>query len=450
MAVRDAVRANDVSTTTLRKIRNHLLPLLFLLYIVAFLDRGNVAFAALTMNAELGLTPVQFGLLAGIFFWGYFLFEIPSNLLLHKIGARIWIARILVTWGVVATLTGLVHSAAQLYSARFLLGVAEAGFFPGIALYLTYWFPQREQARVLSLFLAALPVSSILGAPVSGFILDHVHWFGISSWRWLLILEGLPAIACGALTYLLLPNRPSEAKFLTPVEQDWITSELAREEQEKTGGHSMSAWRALAHPRVWQMAAAHLGSNLAFYGMSFYMPQAIKSLSGVYSNTTVGILVMVPYLAGLVAMILVARSSDARLERRYHAAVPAIIAGIALMSLGASNSPMLSIILWSLTAIGICSYWGPFWSMPSQFLAGYSAASGIALINSIAALGGFIGPSVVGAVATGTRGIYGGLALGGVCLMASAALILLLPIAVVRANHPSRGWNRLAQSNRRS
>ena len=348
MAVRDAVRANDVSTTTLRKIRNHLLPLLFLLYIVAFLDRGNVAFAALTMNAELGLTPVQFGLLAGIFFWGYFLFEIPSNLLLHKIGARIWIARILVTWGVVATLTGFVHSAAQLYSARFLLGVAEAGFFPGIALYLTYWFPQREQARVLSLFLAALPVSSILGAPVSGFILDHVHWFGISSWRWLLILEGLPAIACGALTYLLLPNRPSEAKFLTPVEQDWITSELAREEQEKTGGHSMSAWRALAHPRVWQMAAAHLGSNLAFYGMSFYMPQAIKSLSGVYSNTTVGILVMVPYLAGLVAMILVARSSDARLERRYHAAVPAIIAGIALMSLGASNSPMLSIILWSL------------------------------------------------------------------------------------------------------
>ena len=450
MAVRDAVRANDVSTTTLRKIRNHLLPLLFLLYIVAFLDRGNVAFAALTMNAELGLTPVQFGLLAGIFFWGYFLFEIPSNLLLHKIGARIWIARILVTWGVVATLTGLVHSAAQLYSARFLLGVAEAGCFPGIALYLTYWFPQREQARVLSLFLVALPVSSILGAPVSGFILDHVHWFGISSWRWLLILEGLPAIACGALTYLLLPNRPSEAKFLTPVEQDWITSELAREEQEKTGGHSMSAWRALAHPRVWQMAAAHLGSNLAFYGMSFYMPQAIKSLSSVYSNTTVGILVMVPYLAGLVAMILVARSSDARLERRYHAAVPAIIAGIALMSLGASNSPMLSIILWSFTAIGICSYWGPFWSMPSQFLAGYSAASGIALINSIAALGGFIGPSVVGAVATGTRGIYGGLALGGVCLMASAALILLLPIAVVRANHPSRGWNRLAQSNRRS
>jgi ACS family tartrate transporter-like MFS transporter len=185
--------------------------------------------------------------------------------------------------------------------------------------------------------------------------------------------------------------------------------------------------------------------------MSFYMPQAIKSLSGVYSNTTVGILVMVPYIAGLVAMILVARSSDASLERRYHAAVPAIIGGIALMSLGASNSPMLSIILWSFTAIGICSYWGPFWSMPSQFLAGYSAASGIALINSIAALGGFIGPSVVGAAATGTRGIYGGLALGGgVCLMASAALILMLPIAVARANHPSRGRNRLAQSNRRS
>src|SRR5713226_1804911 len=208
---------------TIQKLRLRIIPYLFLLYVIAYLDRINIGFAALTMNKELAITSEQFGLLVGIFFFGYFLFEIPSNLLLHKMGARVWIARILISWGIVAILTGFVQTAFHLYVVRFLLGVAEAGFFPGILLYLTYWFRQREQAQVVALFIAAAPVSGILGAPVSGFILDHAHWLAISSWRWLLILEGLPAIVCGALTYFLLPSRPAEATFLTHDEKGWIT-----------------------------------------------------------------------------------------------------------------------------------------------------------------------------------------------------------------------------------
>lgn len=423
-----AIAVDDVGARTASKLRRRLIPLLFLLYVVAYLDRINIGFASLTMNTALGITSAQFGALIGIFFLGYFIFEVPSNLLLHKIGARIWIARILVTWGIVAMLTGAVHSVLQLYVGRFLLGVAEAGFFPGIVLYLTYWFRQREQAHVISLFVTALPVASVLGAPLSGFILDHAHWAAISSWRWLLVLEGLPAIVCGVLTYLLLPSRPADAVFLSRDEKNWIIAELAREEQEKIGGHSISALRALAHPRVWHLASALFAFDIGLYAMSFYMPQAVKSLSGGYSNTAVGILVMVPHLAGLVAMILVSRSSDRRLERRFHAAIPLTVGGTALLLLGATNSLLLSITLWSFVAMGIYSFFGPFFSIPSRFLAGFSAASGIALINAVGNLGGFVGPSSIGALANGTRGIYGGLALAGISLFVSATLVLLLPM----------------------
>lgn len=428
VAAENVIATADAESRITSKLRRRLIPLLFLLYVVAYLDRINIGFAALTMNTALGITSAQFGLLIGIFFWGYFIFEVPSNLLLHKIGARIWISRILVSWGIVAMLTGAVHSVPQLYVARFLLGVAEAGFFPGIVLYLTYWFPQRDQARVISLFVTALPVASILGAPISGFILDHAHWAAISSWRWLLMLEGLPATVCGVLTYFLLPSRPADATFLTPDEKGWITSELAREDQDKTGDHSISALGALAHPRVWHLACALFAFDIGLYAMSFYMPQAVKSLSSGYSNTAVGILVMIPHMVGLAAMILVSRSSDRRRERRYHAAVPIAIAGVALLLLGATRSPFLSIALWCFVAMGIYSFFGPFFSIPSKFLAGFSAASGIALINSIGGLGGFVGPSAIGALGPGTRGIYGGLALAGVLLFVSAALVLLLPM----------------------
>ena len=417
----------EVETRTLATLRRRLIPLLIVLYFVAYLDRINIGFAALNMNAELGISSAQFGLLAGIFFWGYFLFEVPSNLLLHRFGARLWIGRILITWGMVAIATGAVHNVGQLYGARFLLGLAEAGFFPGIILYLTYWYRLRDQARVIALFVMALPVSSILGGPISGFLLDHAHWAGISSWRWLLILEGLPALVCGVLTCFLLPSRPAEASFLREDEKRWLTAELAREESGKTSAHSTSAWRALAHPRVWHLAVALIGFDVGLYAMSFYMPQAIKSLSSGYSNTLVGILVMVPHLAGLAAMILVSRSSDRKLERRYHSAIPLIAAGFGFVLLGMTGSPLLSVALWALVAMGIYSFFGPFFAIPGKFLAGFAAASGIAFINSVGNLGGFIGPMMIGSVAGGSKGIAGGLALAGGAVFVSAALVLLLP-----------------------
>jgi D-galactonate transporter len=421
------IAAISIESRTIRKLRVRLLPFIFLLYVLAYLDRINIGFAALTMNWELGITSQQFGLVAGIFFFGYFLFEIPSNLLLHKIGARIWIARILITWGAVAVLTGFAQGVQQLYVARFLLGLAEAGYFPGMILYLTYWFPQRELARVIAMFLTGNPITSILGAPVSGLILDHVHWLGISSWRWLLMLEGIPAIVCGCLTYFLLPSHPEEAKFLTADEKKWIETELAREAQEKLSLHKYSVFQALANGRVWCLVGIYLGMMIGSYTLTLWAPQLVKSLSSRYSNSVVGFLVMIPSLVGLVGMILVSRSSDRRLERRYHVAIPAIAAGIALMLLGTTQSTFVAVGLLSLLAVGVYSFLGPFWALPSQFLTGFSAAAGIALINSIGNLGGFVGPWIIGAMSSRTGSVRAGLAVAGIPLLISAALALLLP-----------------------
>ena len=422
-----AIASTSIETRTIHKVRNRILPFAFLLFFVSFLDRVNIGFAALTMSPELGITSQQYGLVAGIFFFGYFIFEIPSNLILQKVGARIWIARILITWGAVATLTGFVRSVDQLYVMRFLLGLAEAGYVPGIVLYLTYWFPQREQARAIAFFNTGGPVTSILGAPISGFILDHAHWLGLSSWRWLLILEGIPAVICGFLTYYLLPDRPEHAKFLTTDEQQWLHAELAREEQQKLERRQYSALQALTSGRVWHLVSIYFGLMIGLYTLNFWAPQLVRSLSGKYSNSVVGFLVMIPYLAGLAGMIFVSRSSDRQLERRYHVAIPAIMAGTALMLLGTTRSPVLSVALLSLLAVGAFSILGPFWALPSEFLTGFSAAAAIALINSLGNLGGFAGPYAIGAIATKTGDIYTGLAVAGVSLFVSAVLVLLLP-----------------------
>jgi MFS transporter, ACS family, tartrate transporter len=416
----------SIETQTIRKLQIRILPYILLLYIISYLDRINIGFAALTMNQELSITSQQFGLLVGVFFISYSLFEIPSNLILHKVGARVWIARILIVWGIVAALTGFVRTVHQLYIVRFLLGLGEAGFYPGILLYLTSWFRRREQAQAIAMFMTGVPISNILGAPLSGLILDHVHWLGMSSWRWLMVLEGFPAVIFGVLTYFLLPNRPAEARFLTESEKDWITTQLNDEEKEKQDAHQVSAVGALVHGRVWHLALTALIHGAAHYSLFFWIPQIVKTLSRGYSNTTIGILVMVPYLTGLLAMIPISRRSDSKLERRWHVAIPAMIAGIACITLGSTHSIFIAVVLLSVAVGCICGYLGPFWALPSEFLTGASAASGIALVTTLVNLGGFFGPYAFGFIRQKTHSFSGALAIDGVVFFAFATMVLLL------------------------
>jgi ACS family tartrate transporter-like MFS transporter len=418
----------SIEAITVRKARTRIIPFVFTLFVIAVLDRNNIGFAALTMNKELAITSQQYGFIAGIFFLGYFIFEIPSNLLLHRIGAHVWIARILITWGIVTMLSGFVRTVHQLYALRFLLGLAEAGYFPGILLYLTCWFRRRQLAQTVALFMTANPVANIIGAPFSGMILDHVCWLGLSSWRWLLIVEGVPAIVGGTLTYFLLPDRPAGAKFLTAEERDWITTELSREEQEKLATGRVTAGQTLMHGRVWHLTGIYFTQAIGSYSMIFWMPQVVKNLSNEYSNTTVGLLVTISYLVGLPVMIFVGRSSDRRLERRYHAAIPLMIAAFSLMLLGTtrSRSVFLSVMLWCLVASGLFSLWGPFWSLPNEFLTRFSAAAGIALINCVGNLGGFVGPYAIGTISQKTGTLQSGLVFVGISLLTSATLILVL------------------------
>jgi ACS family tartrate transporter-like MFS transporter len=407
-----------------RKVRRHLLPMLFLLYIVAYLDRINIGFAALSMNRELGISSEQYGLLSGIFFWGYFLFEIPSNLILHRTGARTWIARILVTWGLVAVATGFVQNVTQLYIARFILGVAEAGFFPGILYYLSCWFRQREQAQAVGLFLTSLPAASIVGGPLSGWILDHVQGFGLSSWRWLLILEALPAIACGLLTYRLLPDRPVDARFLSAEEKARLRDTLAAEATRKQDEGRLTVLRSVTHPRILHLVGIHFLFLMGLYVTGFWMPQSIKAVAQGYSNTAIGSLVLVPNLVSLVAMVMVSRSSDRRSERHWHAATSLLLAAGGLYFVGAAHSLAGCVALWCAVAAGLASYLGPFWACPGEFLSGRPAASALAFINSFGSLGSYFSLSMIGAIATKTGSFEGGFHVVAAALLLAAVLVL--------------------------
>jgi ACS family tartrate transporter-like MFS transporter len=416
-----AVKIDDAAAG---RIRRHLLPFLFLLYVIAYLDRINVGFAALTMNRELGLTSEQYGLLSGVFFWGYFLFELPSNLILERVGARAWIARILITWGVVSFATGFAQNAMQLYVARFLLGVAEAGFFPGMLLYLTYWFRQRDLAQSIGLFMTALPAASVLGGPVSGFILGHVHAFGLSSWRWVLILEALPAIAGGVFTYLFLPNGPAEAEFLDADHKASLMAALRAEAGVKSRPTGKPVLRTLGNPRVLYLAAVAFLFMIGLYVTGFWMPQSIKAVGRGLDPTAVGLLVMIPNAIGLCVMVLVSKSSTRRAERHWHAAVSLLTAAAGFSFIGTAGSVAGCVALWSVAAAGLYGFIGPFWSMPGQFLTGRAAATALATICSIGNLGGFFGLSAVGSIATRTGNLTGGFRLVAAAVAMSAILLV--------------------------
>jgi ACS family tartrate transporter-like MFS transporter len=393
----------------MRKLRIRIIPYIILLFVVSFLDRVNLGYAALEMNKQLAITSQQFGLVAGIFFIGYFIFEIPSNVLMHKFGARIWIARILITWGIVSIATMFANSAMHLYILRFLLGVAEAGFFPGIILYMTYWFPSREHGRAFALFMCAMPISNIIGAPLSGFILDHVHWGNYAGWQWMFLLEGLPAVVFGILTYFILPNRPVDAKWLTSDERTWLTSELEREQNEKMRMQSGSKVSVFRDKKVWLISIMFFCNVTGLYGIGFWMPQIVKGLSASLSNTMVGILVMIPYIVGGAAMILNGIHSDKTMERKYHLLIPPLVGAAGLVAMGFTHDPIISIVLLSIITAAIYCFAGVFWSMPNMFLTASTAAVGIALINSIGNLSGFVGPYIIGVLKDATGSVTSGL-----------------------------------------
>lgn len=390
--------------SVLRKVAWRLIPFMTLLYFVAFLDRVNVGFAALTMNADLGLTPRMFGFASGIFFIGYVIFEVPSNMVMERVGARLWIARIMITWGLLSAGTAFVSSPNQLYVLRFLLGVAEAGFFPGMILYLTYWFPAAWRARILSTFMIALPISNVIGSPVSTAILA-VQARGLHGWQWMFLLEGIPAVLCGCAVLLFLRDGPAKATWLTSDEKAWLQSELARE-RAVHGTAAHSSFAALREPRVWGFGLIYFGMLVGMYGFGFWLPQIVKGL-GNLSNFEVGLAAALPYAVAALTMYLWGRHSDRTGERTWHIALPAFVGAVGLaLSAYLGDTPVLALAALCLSAIGCYAALPIFWTLPTAMLAGGAAAAGIALVNSIGNIGGFLGPTLVGYV-TDATGSYG-------------------------------------------
>jgi ACS family tartrate transporter-like MFS transporter len=424
-----------IAERTRRRVNRRLLPFLFLLYIIAFLDRINVSFAGLDMTSELGFSDGVFGLGSGIFFAGYVLLEIPGTLLVELWSARKWIARIMISWGLVGSLTGFIHTAHEFYWARFILGVAEAGFFPGVVVYLTHWYREQDRARAMAVFMSAIPIAQVIGAPISGALLQ-IRWLGFSGWRWLLILEGVPAVIAGFVALFYLTDRPRDARWLADDERAWITGELEREGRAKQGPGA-SIWQAFWH--VFQDRDVILLTMIYFlgacaqYGFSFWLPKLIQNVSG-FGSFEVAMIAALPFLASWPVMLLLSWSSDRTGERRWHtaAAYLALAAGLA-GSVWAGDSIVLSVVMFSLAGIGIGARLPAFWTMPASLLGGATAAASIGAINCIGNLGGFVGPFLLGVLST-TTGSYS----GGIWYLAGASVLAAVLILLVRTKPASQ------------
>ncbi|MFK0333930.1 MFS transporter [Rhizobium sp. NPDC090275] len=415
--------SSDLETRVMRKSTWRIVPFIMVLYLIAFIDRVNIGFASLTMNQDLGFSSTVFGVGAGIFFVGYFLFEVPSNLILNKVGARIWIARVMITWGMVSGAMALVQGPTSFYSLRFLLGVAEAGFFPGIILYLSYWFPARRRAAVTAMFMAAAPLATAIGSPISGALLEMHGIWGLAGWQWMFIIEAVPAIILGVVVLFFLTDRPEQAKWLSDDERAWLVNTMEQEQAGKPKA-SHSIWAGLADIRVLALALVYFGTSAGLYTLGIWSPQIIKSFG--LSSMQVGFLNSIPAILAVIAMILWARHSDRTGERTWHVVGACLLASAGLAFATGATSVFTVLIALALVNIGISASKPPLWSMPTLFLSGPAAAAGIATINSIGNLGGFVGPSMIGWIKDTTGSFAGGLYFVAALLVLSAVVTLIL------------------------
>ncbi len=418
-----------VEKSAMRKIYIRLLPFAILSYFLAYVDRINVSFAALTMKGDLGISATEYGFALGTFYWGYFIFEVPSNLVMEKVGARMWIARIMISWGILAGVTALVVGPTSFGVVRFFLGAAEAGFFPGIVLYFTYWFPTYHHARIVSGFLIGLPIAVAGGAPLSTALLGLDGMLGLKGWQIMYIAEAIPTVAIGIVTLFVLTDLPEQAKFLTQEEKDWLSAKLLAERRAKEAVKKFTLLQGMFDPKVLLLALNYFGIVTASLGVLFFMPQIIKSI-GVKDNMTVGWLTMVPYICGGIGLVVWGRISDRMNERRWNLLGTCVVSTVGLIIAGMTMGSWWALVGMSIAAVGFYGSKGPFWSMPPMFLTGTAAAGAIAWINSIGNLGGFFGPWYVGVIKDGTGsyeyGLYG-LALLGAIASIVCAFFLHIP-----------------------
>jgi len=424
-----AADAARFEAAVFRRVRRRLIPLMFLLYVVNYLDRVNVGFAALQMNRDLGFSPEVYGLGAGIFFWGYLLFEVPSNLIMERVGARVSMARILILWGAVSTSMMLMRTPTAWYTLRFLLGVAEAGFFPGMLLYMTYWFPHTWRSRFVGVFMAAIPLANIIGGPISTTILQMDGFWGLHGWQWMFILEGLPATGLAFLSLKFLPDRPATASFLTDEEKAIVT---ARVQQDARGSDHETLWPALLDVRVIGLGLVLLGNQIGLYGVQLWLPQIVRDMG--FSNFATGFVVALCFIASMVVMIWWARHSDAKGERIWHVASSLLLAGVALFVAAVAQSSALVLFALTVALIGTLAYNGPFFSLPSTFLAGTAAAGGVGFVNTIGSLGRFIGPWGVGEL----KEVSGGYSLAMAAMAVTMTMSGLIVVAMGRRMTPQK------------
>jgi MFS transporter, ACS family, tartrate transporter len=420
---------NDaIEKSAMRKIYIRLLPFAILSYFLSYVDRINVSFAGLTMQGDLHMSATAFGFAAGTFYWGYFIFEVPSNVIMEKVGARLWIARIMITWGIFAGLTALVLGSNSFAVVRFFLGAAEAGFFPGIILYFTYWFPSHHHARIVSGFLIGLPVAVAAGAPISTAILGLDGLYGLRGWQIMYITEAIPTVLIGIVTLFVLTDRPEQAKFLTAEEKTWLAGRLAAERKAKEAVKTFGMWQAMFDPKVLLLSLNYFGIVVASLGMLIFIPQIIKSI-GSTSNMMAGWLTMIPYICGGISLVVWGRYSDRTHERRWNLLGACLVSAIGLFIAGYMMGTWWSLVGMSIAAMGFYGSKGPFWAMPPMFLTGTAAAASIAWINSIGNLGGFFGPWYVGVMKDMTGSYAGGLyGLAILCLGAAIICAFFLNI----------------------